>query len=166
MGLHALPLAMALEVGWVSTKAKNRWLLWKDKLGRLEWFENGRVNIYVRGPVVLGKIKQLVCNGFGFTGLIFEDKVLQRVLETIHPSGAHYVFEMGQPLPRKTIDSFKESHGIRIKVGDRSHPAGVEVILRVPSWVEKLELTLEKFDCLWSSNDQGKDAGKKPDYVV
>jgi hypothetical protein len=105
---------LSLELGWKRTKAKNRWLLWKEKRGRMEWFETGRVNLHVTSPVNLGKIKQLVCNGFGFTGLIFDDGVLQKVLDTIHATGAHYVFETGRPLPKKTFDYFKKSHGLTI----------------------------------------------------
>lgn len=56
------------------------------------WFENGRVNLHVASSVNLGKVKQLVSNGFGFTGLIFDDKVRMQVLETIHHYGSHYVF--------------------------------------------------------------------------
>jgi hypothetical protein len=44
----------ALGVGWVRSRARNRWLLWKDRLGRLQWFETGRVNLYVRRPLILG----------------------------------------------------------------------------------------------------------------
>jgi hypothetical protein len=94
-----LDRARALEVGWVQTEARNRWLLWRDRLGRLQWFETGRVNLYVRRPANLGKAYQLVCNGFSFTGLVTDVKVLECVLSGVRFKGAHYVFDTGQRLP-------------------------------------------------------------------
>jgi hypothetical protein len=157
---------LALEVGWKHTKAKNRWFLWKEKRGRMEWFETGRVSLYVKSPVHLGKIKQLVCNGFGFTGLIFEDGVLQKVLDTIHATGAHYVFETGRTLPQKTINHFKKSHGLTIKIGDTSHPKAVEVISRIPDWAERVELLLMRLVDLSEMIESPKVPLRKPDYVV
>ena len=40
------------------------------------WFESGNVNLHIKSFVHLGKVKQLVCNGFIFTGLIFDDRVM------------------------------------------------------------------------------------------
>jgi hypothetical protein len=158
---------LALEVGWKQTKAKNRWLLWKDKsIGRMMWFETGRVNLYVKSPVNLGKAKQLVCNGFSFTGLIFDNKVMFEVLETIRHSGSHYVFEIGYPLPKKTINYFEKSHGLTIKIGDKSHPTAVEVESHVPDWAERMDLFLEKLDSFFSADAYVKDNSKKPDYAV
>jgi hypothetical protein len=161
-----LDRVLALEVSWETTEAKNRWLLWKDKLGRLMWFENGTVYLYVKSPVNLGKIKQLVWNGFGSTGLIFDMKILDEVTSTIRPTGAHYVFETGHPLPRKTIKYFEKSHGLTIKIGDKSHPNAVEVESRTPDWAEHLGLSLEKVASFFNSCVYEKDALKKPDYVV
>jgi hypothetical protein len=71
----------AVEVGWLASRARNRWLLWRDRLGRLQWFETGRVNLYVRKPANLGRAYQLICNGFSFTGLITDMKVLEIFIE-------------------------------------------------------------------------------------
>ena len=65
------------------------------------WFETGRVNFYLVGRVSLGMAKQLVCNGFFQTGLIFDYKVFESVLETINHSSEHRVFDIAQPLPKK-----------------------------------------------------------------
>lgn len=137
---------LAVERGWVCTRARNRWLLWRDRLGRLQWFETGRVNLYVRKPANLGKAYQLVCNGFSFTGLITDMKVLERVLAGIRFKGAHYVFPTEQRLPRLTIDLFAKSNGVVIKVGDRSHPNAVEVIAVYPDWAERNERLLEQLN--------------------
>jgi len=136
----------AVEVGWIETRARNRWLLWKDRLGRLQWFETGRVNLYVRKPANLGKAYQLVCNGFSFTGLVTDIKVLEQVLASVRFKGAHYVFPTGQRLPRLTIDLFAKSNGVIIKVGDRSHPHAVEVIACYPDWAERNERLFEQLN--------------------
>jgi len=136
----------AVDVGWVETRARNRWLLWKDRLGRLQWFETGRVNLYVCKPANLGKAYQLICNGFSFTGLVTDIKVLEQVLSTLRFKGAHYVFATEQRLPRLTIDLFAKSNGVIIKVGDRSHPHAVEVIACYPDWAERNERLFEQLN--------------------
>jgi hypothetical protein len=145
-----LDRTFALDAGWQETKAKNRWLLWIDNrwIGRMMWFMNGRVNLHVKSPVSLGRIKQLVCNGFGFTGIIFEDKILEKVLDSVRPTGAHYVFDVGQNLPKKTIDYFNKDLGVKIRIGDKSHPKSVEVELNTPDWVDRLSVAITRFSDL------------------
>ena len=157
----------AVEVGWVETRARNRWLLWKDRLGRLQWFETGRVNLYVRKPASLGKAYQLVCNGFSFTGLVTDIKVLEQVLSTLRFKGAHYVFATEQRLPRLTIDLFAKSNGVIIKVGDRSHPHAVEVVACYPDWAERNERLFERLnEALKMLLEPAKPKRfEKPDYV-
>ena len=154
---------LALTVGWERTKAKNRWLKWKDKsgIGGMMWFENGRVNLHVASPVNLGKIKQLVSDGFSFAGLIFDDKVMLQVLKTIHHYGTHYVFDIGSPLPKKTIKHFEKSHGITIKIGDKSHPEAVEVESHIPDWAERLTLSLERIADAFGASANEKESPKK-----
>jgi len=136
----------AVEVGWLASKARNRWLLWKDRLGRLQWFETGRVNLYVRKPANLGKAYQLLCNGFSFTGLITDIKVLEQLLSTVRFKGAHYVFSVGERLPKLTIDLFQKSNGIIIKVGDTTHPDSLEVLATYPDWAERNERMFEQLN--------------------
>ena len=131
---------LAVGVGWVATKARNRWFLWRDSVGRMEWFENGKVNLHVRKSVNLGRIKQLLCNGFCRTGLIVDNVILEQVLATIRQRESHHVFDAGQALPKMTVDAFGKSHGITIKVGDKSHRRAVEVISRCPDWAERNEM--------------------------
>ena len=146
IAVHTVIHAVAVDVGWVKTRARNRWLLWKDRLGRLQWFETGRVNLFVRKPANLGKAYQLICNGFSFTGLITDIKVLENVLASVRFKGAHYVFPAEQWLPRLTIDLFAKSNGVIIKVGDQSHPNAVEVIACYPDWAERNERMLEQLN--------------------
>ena len=159
---------LAVERGWLLTEARNRWLLWRDKLGRLQWFETGRVNLFVRKPANLGKAYQLVCNGFSFTGLITDIKVLEKVLQTVRFKGAHYVFPTEQRLPRLTIDLFAKSNGVIIKVGDRSHPHAVEVIACYPDWAERNERLLEHVNETLKrlfESAAPNNLKEKPDYV-
>jgi hypothetical protein len=159
---------LALAVGWERTKAKNRWLKWTDKtcLGSMMWFETGRVNLHVRSPVHMGKINRLVCNGFGYTGLIFDDETLLKVVETIHHYGSHFVFDVGIPLPKTVINDFEKSHGIIIKLADKSHPKSVEVESHVPDWAEKLTFSLERITDIFSASTYEKDPSKKNEYLV
>ena len=136
----------AVDVGWLASRARNRWLLWKDRLGRLQWFETGRVNLYVRKPANLGRAYQLICNGFSFTGLITDMKVLEQVLVSVRFKGAHYVFPVGQRLPRLTVDLFQKSNGVVIKVGDATHPDSLEVIATYPDWAERNERMFEQLN--------------------
>lgn len=159
--------SQAVGVGWVETRARNRWLLWKDRLGRLQWFETGRVNLYVRKPANLGKAYQLICNGFSFTGLVTDIKVLEQILGSVRFKGAHYVFATEQRLPRLTIDLFAKSNGIIIKVGDRSHPHAVEVVACYPDWGERCEAAVQRFIQVLENLLSGPSANqkKKVDYV-
>jgi len=156
----------AVKAGWLQSRARNRWLLWKDRLGRLQWFETGRVNLHVHPPANSGKAYQLVCNGFSFTGLITDLKVLEKVLASIRFKGAHYVFGTEQRLPKLVIDLFAKSNGIIVKVGDASHPNAVEVVCCYPDWAERNERVLEEIRDLLSNGFYQKDYLRKPDYVT
>ena len=158
--------ARALGVGWVQSRARNRWLLWKDRLGRLQWFETGRVNLYIRRPANLGRAYQLVCNGFSFTGLITDVKLLEGVLAGVRFKGAHYVFETEHQLPRLVIDLFAKSNGVVIKAGDASHPNGIEVVTCYPDWAERNERMFETIRDLLRNGFYEKDYLKKPEYVT
>jgi hypothetical protein len=140
--------------------------LWRDHLGRLQWFETGRVNLYVRKPANLGRAYQLVCNGFSFTCLITDVKVLEGALASVKFKGAHYVFETEQRLPRLVIDLFAKSNGVVIKVGDASHPNAVEVVTCYPDWAERNERMLDEIRGLLRDGVYEKDYLKKPDYVT
>ena len=63
--------------GWVLSKARNRFLVWKGRLGRVVWFESGTVTLHVKRPGNLGKAKQLFCDAFVNTGLLTDVKVVE-----------------------------------------------------------------------------------------
>jgi len=146
-------IAHAIVEGWQSTRARNRMLLFKNGLGRLELFGTGRVNLYVRKPASLGKAYQLFCDGFFKTCVITDVKVLEACLKGIRFKSAHFVFETKQRLPQLTIRLFDESNGVTVKVGDRSHPNSVEVVAGFMDWAERLE---RKLDGLFEFNEKVK----------
>jgi len=136
--------AVAVDAGWVLSRSRNRMLVWRDGLGRMEWFETGRVNFILRsGSANMGRVKQLVCNGFSFTGLVSDNKLMMGVLDSIQFKGAHDVYATAQRLPYMRIDKYAESNGVVIKLGDRTHPHAVEVEFSYPDWMERSERALE-----------------------
>ena len=129
--------------GWVPSKAKNRFFVWKGRLGRAVWFESGTVLLHVKRPGNLGKGKQLFCDAFVNTGLITDFKLLNPLLERIRPKSGHFPYSTGERLPYMVIRDFELSHGIVIKVGDRTHPDAVEVIA---SFTEAMDSAFDKID--------------------
>jgi len=135
----------AVEHGWLKTRMKNRGIVWKDKrLGRLEWFETGRVKIWLKKPATLGKLKQLMANAFLWTKLIDSVDLFEKWLKTFKRKGFHFIFDTGQRLPYSKIDLFKGSNGIVIKTGDISHPTCIELEVNYPDWAERLELLTDQ----------------------
>ena len=98
--------------GWVLSRARNRFLVWKGRLGRAVWFESGTVTLHVKRPGNLGKAKQLFCDAFVNSGLLTDVKVLNPVLERIRPKSGHFPYSTGERLPYMVIRDFEESHGI------------------------------------------------------
>jgi hypothetical protein len=145
----------AVGVGWVLSGARNRGLIWRDRLGRLVWFETDRVNVFVRKPASKGKAYQLLCNAFSFTKLVTDLNVLERLLLSLRFKGAHAVFDTGERLPYKVIDLFKLSNGVKIKLGDLSHPTAVEVEFCYPDWCERNEKLITEFLGILKSNSNG-----------
>jgi hypothetical protein len=147
-GFTYVPLEVEVHMplgGWLQSRARNRMLVFKSGLGRMELFETRRVNLYVRKPASLGKAYQLFCDGFFKTEVITDVKLLEKCLKAIRFKSAHFVFETRQRLPSLTINLFDDSNGMTIKVGDRSHPHAVEVVASFMDWAERLE---RKFDAV------------------
>jgi hypothetical protein len=143
---RSVDLRQAVDGGWVRTRARNRYLLWKSKLGRLEWFPStGRVKIWVRKPASLGKCYQLLADAFFKTALIFDIRVFEPFLKSVQFKGASAVFDVGERLPYAKIDFLKLSNGVVITLGDRSHPTSVEIDFCLPDWAERMEALVSNF---------------------
>jgi len=130
---------------WVVSRARNKFFVWRGKLGRVVWFGTGRVLLFVKRPGNLGKAKQLFCDAFVGEGLITDLKVLNAVMERVRPRSCHFPYETSERLPKFEIRDFVESHGVLIKVGDRSHPNAVEVIAEYSEQLERLGDLAEGF---------------------
>lgn len=141
--LH-LSVEDAVNRGWIQTKAKNRYLLFRSPgLGHMKWFPTtGRVNLHTIKPHLKGRLFQLFCNGFSMNGLIDSMATLDQVLKSIRLKGAHAVFGTPERLPYMEIKMFQLSNGVIIKMGDRSHPHAIEIQYTYPDWAEKNEQLL------------------------
>lgn len=144
--LKSVSREVALEThGWVATRAKNRMLLWvDDKLGRLEWFVTGRVNVWLKKPASFARGKQLLANAFFATGLVKDIQVFDLWANTLRFKGAHLVYDTGEHLPYARIDYLKESMGVVVKLGDVTHPTSVEIEFCYPDFAEKNEVALQQ----------------------
>lgn len=159
----------AVEVGWTQTKAKNRYLLWMDpKLGRLEWHENGRVKIWIKKPADRGKVNELLVNAFLRTGLIFDLRIFTKFLNAVRFKGATLIIPTSQRLPYLKLDFLKESNGVIIKAGDRSHPHCYEINFFYPNWGEHSEGVVARFHNLLEKvfTPKPRDAKKDRGMVV
>jgi len=157
--------AGALSRGWIQSRARNKWLLFKNSTGRLQWFLTGRVNIYVRAPVDPGKVIQLIAQGFTWSGIITDLKVFRAMIQGVHFKGAHYVFPIGLRLPKPvTVDLFGPSNGFIVKISDRTHPTDLEIQVHFPDWGERVEKVLDKFidrlDLFFGSQERRGSSGR------
>jgi len=160
----------AVKRGWVGTRARNRMLVWKDDLGRLEWFETGLVKVWVRKPVTEGKAVQLLANGFTKTELIWDMRVWERVRRSLWFHGATLAVETGVHLPYVCVELLKESNGVKVKMGDASDPTKLEIEFCYPKWAERNERLLEQMhDVLKRLSDPSSTSQLKRgnvDYVT
>lgn len=137
--LHFGAPGLFVGFGWRLSKSRNRFLEWRGRYGRVVWFETGSVRLFVKKPGNLGKAKQLFCDAFISTGLLTDLRVFSPILDKISPKSCHFTYETPMRLPMVTIADFAESHGITIKVGDRSHPNAVEVIAEFTRKQDEIE---------------------------
>jgi hypothetical protein len=147
-----------LGFGWVPSRAKNRFWIWKGKFGRAVWFETGLVGLNVRRPGNLGKAKQLFCDAFVNSGLVTDFKIVNPILERIRPKSGHFPYSAGERLPYMVIRDFEQSHGIVIKLGDRTHPDSVEVIA---SFSDTMDSALDKLEKLERNEIKNSEALQK-----
>jgi len=61
---------------------------------------------------------------------------------------------------------FAKSNGIIVKVGDTSHPNGIEIVSCYPEWAERNERVLEELKDLLRNSSYENDTQRKLDYVI
>ncbi len=145
--LKSLDWHLALTVSWEETKAKNRMIIWHDpkRIGRIEWFPStGRINAWISKPASVGKMKQLLCNAFYITGLIFDINIFNKWANSFRLKGFHLVKDTGERLPYVRIGMLKDSNGVIVVMGDTSHPTSIELQVVYPDWAERNELLFNK----------------------
>ena len=173
-GFVGLDRGRAVGGGWVLSRARNRMLVFVDgRFGRVEWFETGRINFWVRKPASWARLKQLLANAFMWTKLITDVRVFESWVASARFKGKHLVVDLGVNLPYSRTELLKESNGLVAKTGDVSHSTCLELEFSYPDWAEKNELALKQLreffrDFLGLTN--GKDGngvkGLKEDYSV
>ncbi len=132
-----------LASGWVRSKSRNKFLLWKDVLGRVRWFETGTVELYVRKPASLGKAMQLFCNAFTWTKIVTDLGVIDAFQKSLRVRGFHAVFNTPVRLPYMRVQLFKGSNGVVLNLGDRTHPNGAELIVNYLDQAEQARSLIE-----------------------
>lgn len=150
--LLGLDRGAAVTDGWVLTKARNRMMVWRDTLGRLEWFGTGRINGWVRKPGSKGKMLQILANAFYKTNLVQDINQFSKWADSFTLKGFHMVADTGIALPYMRIELLKESNGVVVQLGDASHRTSLEVQVEFPVWGERLELLTNQAMRLIESN--------------
>jgi hypothetical protein len=132
-------------VCWRQSLAKNRMLVFiAQGLGRVEWFETGRINFWARKPATWHNAKQLLAYAFCWTGIIEDPQIFDLWFEQkTRLKGAHATIDTGERLPYCKVDMLKESNGVVVRMGDVSHPTSLEIEFVYPNWQDRNERLLE-----------------------
>jgi hypothetical protein len=130
--------------GWSKTKSRNHFMLFRNQLGRIRFFGTGTVELYVRKPANLGKAMQLFCDGFTKPRIVTDILDIEAFQKSLRVRGFHAVFNTEERLPYLKIPLFKDSNGIEVVLGDRTHPHGVELITNYLDQVEQTRLVIEE----------------------
>jgi len=144
----------AVGKGWLLTRARNRMLLWKGVFGRVEWHETGRVNVWIRKPATAGRAKQLLADAFFATGLIDDVQVFDLWANSLRFKGSHVVYDVGERLPYAKVEYLKDALSVVVKMGDVTHPTGLEIEFAYPNWAERNELLLQQASKALELNNQ------------
>lgn len=158
------------RLGWVRSRARNRFLLWREGLGRVRWFETGTVELYVRKPASREKAVRLFCNAFTRTGIVpletkEEVEVLEECLRSLHVRSGKATWDLGIVLPYRKITLFKGSNGITVLTGDKSDRTCLHIIFEYLQQFEKFDRLGEILsDLLQPAPSKSLQRGD-PDYV-
>jgi len=133
--------SVALAHGWVRVMNKNNMLVFRHEFGSAHWYQSGKLMLYLRGEVLLARVKELFCKAFSW----LSGKELSGYLDvTLREELRHWTFDVGSPMPRFDIRSFERSHGMRIFT-DGSHPTCLEIEESVPFWISQVNESISDF---------------------
>lgn len=116
-------------------------LVFRDKLGSVQWFESGTANVLPKGSSNLADAKTLLCRAFTWLDNLELSSLCEGSPREI---GRHWVFDVGVDLPRFKLPFFRKTHGLTIK-SDGSHPGKLEVVETVPLYLQETNNTLSLF---------------------
>lgn len=122
--------------GWKPTKARNRYWVFKSKLGRIRFFETGTVELWIRKPASVGKAKGLFTQAFVWTKLIDSIQVCENFYKTLMRK-FHATFDYGKRVEYMKITAFKGTHGFELVTGDKTHPTCAEFMFEYHAEHEK-----------------------------
>jgi hypothetical protein len=142
--LKSLDRELAVSEGkWLQTTARNHMLTFKNDLGRLEWHMNGRINIWVKKPVVEAKVMRLLACAFYENGLVYDIHIFHQWAKTLKMKGVHCAIDTGEKLPYLKFEGFAKTNGTTLLLGDKSHPTCAELVINYPDWAERNEAMIE-----------------------
>lgn len=153
----------SLPFGWVVSRSKNRFLLFKDVLGRIRLFETGTVEMFVRKPANDGKAMQLFCNGFTKTRLIDSISVVEEFQKTLMRR-MHATFDFGQRLPYGKITAFQDTHKFVAVLGDRTHPTCAEFMFEYHQEVQNARALFDQLADFFNQSGNARSKQLDQDY--
>jgi len=134
---------IALNYGWRQPvgEQRNPFLVYRGSHGSVHWYKSGKVLLYLRGSLMLARVKELFSEAFVF----LPKAMLLRYLDTpIREESRHIIFDVGGPMPRFDIRYYEKTHGLRIYT-DGSHPQALEVAETAPFWLDDFKLVVQEF---------------------
>ncbi len=149
--------------GWKFVrKAPNRYLLFKSGQGRIRFFQNGTVEIFVRKPASMGKCMQVFCDAFYKTGLLSEDSKVDDSFKKTLATRMHATFDVGRKLPYMKIVAFQDTHNFSFVSGDRTHPTSFEFMFDYNGEVESARDIVRKVGEVLGMAKSEESATTKP----
>jgi len=154
---------------WVPTKSKNKYLLYKSRLGRIRLFTNGTVEIFVRKPVSDGKCMQLFCDAFTKTNLVDSIKIVDDFQKGLMRR-FHATVDTGQRLPYVKVTAFQDTHNLTMVLGDRSHPTSIEFQVGYNKEVQSVRDLVDHFGSFFKNlqesngSSTARDLNRSGDY--
>jgi hypothetical protein len=149
-------LKMSWPMGWKSSRARNKYLIFKNGLGRVRLFENGTVELWVKKPASDGKCMQLFSQAFVWTKLIDSIQMVEAFQATLMRR-FHAIFDTGERGKYMKITAFSETHKFVFAAHDKSHPTCYEFMVEYHAEVESAR---RLFDLMENFFNQFTDTGK------
>lgn len=155
---------------WKLSRAKNRYWIFKSKLGRVRFFETGTVELWVRKPASGGKAMQLFSHAFTWTKLVDSISAVEAFQKTLMRK-MHTLFDYGQRVPYMKVTAFQGTHKFTYVSGDKSHPTCAEFMFEYHAEVDSARRLFDQMQSFFEqfSPKQNGDVCSKPlgrDYSV